>query len=162
MKHLEKWKLWFLLIIGWIPIGTTYMVLAGFLMLFPRSLPRAAMRRRQMTVPPTDAPASSQYFSNDRLLRPQCCILLTSLCPLVSDFFQSIKRVFKNKIVLLDSLSSVCTKIGLAAFEIFLPKYIESQYGVSASDSSFLVGNSVRCENKFKINPFQTKFYFSI
>lgn len=58
----------------------------------------------------------------------------------VKDFLQSIARVLKNKIVLLDSFSSVCTKIGLAAFEIFLPKYIESQYGVSAANSSLLVG----------------------
>jgi hypothetical protein len=73
--------------------------------------------------------------------RDHLSVLNVSYIFIVSDFFQSIKRVMKNKIVLLDSLSSVCTKIGLAAFEIFLPKYIESQYGVSASDSNLLVGN---------------------
>lgn len=102
--------------IGWIPIGTIYIVLAGFLFLFPRSLPRAAMRRKQLDVPQKSLPAS------------------------LKDFLQSVARVVRNKIVLLDSFSSVCTKIGLAAFEIFLPKYIESQYGVSAANSSLLVG----------------------
>ncbi|XP_065211299.1 solute carrier organic anion transporter family member 74D-like isoform X2 [Planococcus citri] len=102
--------------LGWIPISILCFILTLFLCLFPRTLPRAALRNNELKIKEVEA------------------------SPSVQDFLASTKRILKNKLVLLDAFSAVCFKIGLAAYEIFLPKYIESQFALSASQSNFMAG----------------------
>ncbi|XP_065222460.1 solute carrier organic anion transporter family member 74D-like [Planococcus citri] len=100
--------------IGWYPIGVLCWVSAALLVMFPRTLPRAALRRQ------TDPQEPENLSWND--------------------FKVSLTRIMKNKVVVLNSFSSVCFAMGLMAYWTFMPKYMESQFRLSASKSNFLTG----------------------
>lgn len=52
------------------------------------------------------------------------------------------RRILSNKIVLYNSFSSVFYVLGLMAHWTFMPKYMESQFRLSASKSNLLTGKS--------------------
>ncbi|XKL63602.1 hypothetical protein PGB90_005966 [Kerria lacca] len=102
--------------IGWYPVGVICLILTVLLFLFPRTLPRAAARKQNIVVAEARTPLS------------------------ISDFKKSMVRILKNKIMIFNSFSSVCFTMGLMAYWTFMPKYMESQFRLSASKSNFLTG----------------------
>ncbi|XP_065224252.1 solute carrier organic anion transporter family member 4C1-like [Planococcus citri] len=101
--------------LGWIPISVLCIVLSVMISLFPKRL--AAAESKKMNVHPRN--------NNNEIS--------------VSDFYTSFKRVLGNKIAVLDILGAVAAQIAYSGYELFLPKYLESQYGLSASLSSFFL-----------------------
>lgn len=57
-----------------------------------------------------------------------------------SSFFNTIKRLLKNRILLCRIASTVFHILPVSGLYTFLPKYLEYQYRITASDASFLSG----------------------
>jgi Organic Anion Transporter Polypeptide (OATP) family len=49
-------------------------------------------------------------------------------------------RLLKNKVLVCNSISSVCFTFGFLGQWIFLPKYMETQFHKSPSEVSFISG----------------------
>ncbi|XP_065220372.1 solute carrier organic anion transporter family member 74D-like [Planococcus citri] len=104
--------------LGWYPIAISGLVCALALSLFPKTLPRAALRK----LGNPSHPKSNQVS--------------------FSDFTNVIKRICKNKIVVYCCLASVNYCIGILAFWTFMPKYMESQFRFTPSQSNLLTGSA--------------------
>ncbi|XP_050421876.1 solute carrier organic anion transporter family member 74D-like [Adelges cooleyi] len=100
---------------GWAPIGAICIVCASLTLLFPRSLPRAVARNKD------------QSTNGKKELLP-------------TDFKTSMKRILSNKILVLNSASSSFFVMGLIGWWTFMPKYLETQFRQSASESNFVSG----------------------
>lgn len=116
-RWLGAW--WF----GWIIISIVLAVLAGLLALFPKTLPRAAVRK-MMALERQKSVAKSE---------PE---LPTS----VSDMMQTFWRLITNPTLMCNNLASVFYFLGYMPYWVFMAKYIETQYRQSASTSSLVTG----------------------
>ncbi|XP_065222982.1 solute carrier organic anion transporter family member 74D-like [Planococcus citri] len=103
--------------IGWYPIGILGLICAFAMALFPKMLPRAALRK----------------VNDDSISRTKDSVS-------ISDFMKRMKRICKNKVVVFNSMSSVSFVLGLMAYWTFMPKYMESQFRLSPSQSNFITG----------------------
>lgn len=103
-------------------IGLLLLILASLLMLFPKTLPRAAARkviadeRRGKNISAQDGSATYQ------------------------DMIDTFKRLLKNPTFNFNNFAGVFYVLGFMAYWIFLPKYIETQYRHSASTANFVTG----------------------
>ncbi|CAO1324723.1 unnamed protein product [Diamesa tonsa] len=115
--------------LGWIILGTFLFGFAFFMMMFPKELPRAAVRRkvalerkkRGLKSLEGDAPTDEIPAS-------------------VNDMFITFKRLLKNVTFMLNNAASIFYYFGFMPYWIFTPKYIETQYKQSASTSSLVTG----------------------
>lgn len=107
---------------GWVLIGFVLLIFAFALSLFPRELPRAALRRRikvlkqkmyETTLVLTDKPKDS--------------------------FLVCLKRVLTNKIFMVNSIATVFYFFGFQPYWMFMSKYIETQYRQSTSQARFFL-----------------------
>lgn len=104
--------------LGWIVLGIPLMLAVPFLAMFPKSLPRAAVRRvihrerlrRELSVPETKVVKAS-----------------------VRDMFVTFKRLLRNKTYMLKTVSDMFYVFGYMPYWTFTPKYLETQYHQSAS-----------------------------
>lgn len=109
--------------LGWIILSIVLAVLASLLALFPKTLPRAAVRR-MMALERQNSVAKTE---------PE---LPTS----VSDMMTTFWRLITNSTLMCNNLASVFYFLGYMPYWVFMAKYIETQYRQSASTSSLVTG----------------------
>ncbi|KAK9504054.1 hypothetical protein O3M35_010489 [Rhynocoris fuscipes] len=102
--------------LGWLIFGTTEIILASFIAFFPKILPREAERRK-----------ISGHQDNAKVRS-------------MADFKETIMRLLKNPILILNTFSSTFYIFGLMGYWIFMPKYIETQFRKTASAASLITG----------------------
>ncbi|KAK6619421.1 hypothetical protein RUM43_012178 [Polyplax serrata] len=108
--------------LGWLILGGILAFLSALIALFPKTLPRAAVRR-----------AIALEKNKGQPQEPETK-------PSMKDMMKTIKRLMKNKTYVYNNLASIFYCIGYMPYWIFMPKYIETQYKLSASYSSFVTG----------------------
>ncbi|VVC39928.1 Organic anion transporter polypeptide OATP,Kazal domain,Major facilitator superfamily domain [Cinara cedri] len=99
---------------GWVPIGISCLLVATIMLLFPRTLPRAAGRKKE------------QLKEKDEYI--------------LTDFKTSMQRILTNKILVYNSISSSFYMLGVIGYWTFMPKYIETQFRQTAATSNFMSG----------------------
>ncbi|KAJ6641301.1 Solute carrier organic anion transporter family member 74D, partial [Pseudolycoriella hygida] len=113
---------------GWIIIALVLISFTVVMAMFPKELPRAAVRRR--------IALEKQNRAIEKKLDITPLVEETS----VRDFFVTIKRLLKNKLFMLNNIAGICYIFGLLPFWTFLPKLIETMFKQSSSASSFYTG----------------------
>lgn len=128
--------------IGWIILGAGLTINAFFISLFPKELPRSAARRKFLSREPSLSPKEIELQELNREKEENLEKLLESeekdedVVPTsISDMWSTLKRLFKNKILMLNNLAGVFYLFGFLPYWVFMPKYIESQYRMSASSA---------------------------
>lgn len=111
--------------LGWLFLGGILIVFAGLISLFPRELPRAAVRRLMKE--------ERQQLSGEVEVKVEK--------PTFSDMIVTFKRLIRNKAYMINNFSSIFYFFGYLPYWIFTPKYIETQYKQSASVASFVTGS---------------------
>ncbi|XP_025419065.1 solute carrier organic anion transporter family member 5A1-like isoform X2 [Sipha flava] len=99
---------------GWTPIGISCLAFSTTMLLFPRTLPRAAARKKE---------------KSEKITKP-----------ISTDFVTSIKRILTNRILLFGSASNSFFVLGLIGYWTFMPKYMETQFRQTAAKSNFASG----------------------
>ncbi|XP_075211114.1 solute carrier organic anion transporter family member 74D-like [Lycorma delicatula] len=101
---------------AWIPLGVFNLILCLFMAFFPKTLPRAAIRRKDLVEPPK----ARKSFK---------------------DFVETLRRLLNNKLLILNMLSTLFYMFGMVGYWTFLPKYMESQFQQSASRANLVTGS---------------------
>ncbi|XP_055624155.1 solute carrier organic anion transporter family member 74D-like isoform X2 [Toxorhynchites rutilus septentrionalis] len=114
--------------IGWIVLGGILGILSPFMAMFPKQLPRAAVRQR-IAVERQKLDKNSDKDKKDDELPAS-----------LKDMSKTFKRMLSNKILMLNNVASVFYFFGYAPYWMFTPKYIETQYKQSASTANFVTG----------------------
>lgn len=115
--------------LGWLVIGCLLAFGAFLVGMFPRALPRAAARR--------DYVALKQKEEGERRVAAagEGEAEKDALPASVGDLMDTLKRLFKNKILMSNHFAAVFYMFGFTPYWIFTPKYIETQYKKSASSA---------------------------
>ncbi|KAF6213994.1 hypothetical protein GE061_011723 [Apolygus lucorum] len=106
--------------LGWIVLSVAMFIMASLVALFPRHLPRAYVRRQQ-----------SRQSANETK---------TDEAPSIKDFFVTIKRLCKNKILMCNNFAGIFYLVGYMPFWTFGTKYAEIMFKQSAAKASFVTG----------------------
>lgn len=69
-----------------------------------------------------------------------CIFQCQLICPFLSDFYASLKKVLGNRMYFTLLCCSLLQFSGFIGFLTYKPKYMEQQYGQSTSKSNFLIG----------------------
>ncbi|NXB08763.1 SO1C1 protein, partial [Cnemophilus loriae] len=69
-----------------------------------------------------------------------CTFQCQLICPFLSDFCTSLKKVLGNRMYFMFLCCSLLQLSGFIGFLTYKPKYMEQQYGQSTSKSNFLIG----------------------
>lgn len=109
-------------------LGLVLAFFALFIGMFPKQLPRAAIRKRIATEKQKLGMKLSEVKKENELPAS------------FKDMMITFKRLLKNKILMLNNIASVFYFFGFMPYWIFTPKYIETQYKQSASTSSLVTG----------------------
>lgn len=119
---------------GWMVMGFVLGVMALFIGLFPKNLPRAAARKEyqmlQLKSPKQEKNQNEDHEKADEDLEEHDEVPAS-----MNDLKNTIKRLLKNKVLMLNNWASVFYLFGFTPYWIFTPKYMESQYKQSASSS---------------------------
>jgi hypothetical protein len=116
--------------LGWLILACSLFGFGFFMCMFPKELPRAALRRRiaserrkrgMKTVDGNDKDPDEIPASFD-------------------DMIVTFKRLLRNATFMLNNIAAIFYYFGYMPYWIFTPKYIETQYKQSASTSSFVTG----------------------
>ncbi|GAB0096936.1 Solute carrier organic anion transporter family member [Sergentomyia squamirostris] len=113
--------------LGWFILAIVLIVFAFLLGLFPKILPRAAVRKK------IAAEKARLGMKVDEEVQ-------TELPASVKDMITTFKRLVSNHTLMLNNLASIFYFFGYMPYWIFTPKYIETQYRQSASVSSLVTG----------------------
>ncbi|CAL4162871.1 unnamed protein product [Meganyctiphanes norvegica] len=126
--------------IGYALLGTILTVLGALFFLFPPTLPE--MRKREVEVLAKEAKKRAQKEGGLILEHVKTIIKEKNLRNEISfvDLMESTKRLFKNKIVVGDIFNAVFFALGVTAYGTFTAKYMESQFGQSASGATLIEG----------------------
>ncbi|KAL0268810.1 UNVERIFIED_CONTAM: hypothetical protein PYX00_010624 [Menopon gallinae] len=108
--------------LGNIFIGFLLFILATLIMMFPKTLPRAAARNALAQQADVQCEKSQQGPAN------------------MKDMIATFKRLLMNPIFNFNNLAGAFNVLWYMAYWIFLPKYIETQYRQSASSANFVTG----------------------
>lgn len=114
---------------GWIFIASVLASFSVIMGMFPKELPRAAVRRRI-------AAEKKRREDASKLDVVEVIEDETS----VKDFFKTFRRLLANKIYMYNNLASTFNIFGFMPFWIFSPKLIETLYRQSTAASSFFTG----------------------
>ncbi|XP_003737987.1 solute carrier organic anion transporter family member 1A1 [Galendromus occidentalis] len=118
---------WWLPFAGW---GVLMTLVSLPLLLFPRNIRRAPDQvRRPARIPGTT-------------VKPLPRSLRDKIVDDIKDFGRGLKRLSKNKIYMWKCIGLVFIMNGLGGQVMNLPKYIETQYRVSAAKASLLTGST--------------------
>ncbi|CAB3362933.1 Hypothetical predicted protein [Cloeon dipterum] len=104
--------------LGWIPLGTMTLIFGSMMYMFPRSLPRTLQRNVEATLTPQEVTK-----------------------PSLKDFKDTIKRLLKNKILMCNNMSTTFIAFGFYGQWLFMPKYMETQFHLSAATSNLATGS---------------------
>ncbi|KAJ8958762.1 hypothetical protein NQ314_006378 [Rhamnusium bicolor] len=115
--------------LGWIILGFVLFVFSTLLALFPKTLPRAAVRKEILKRQASKV--SSNKMESD-----------TEIPTSFKDMVKTFKRIIQNPTLMLNNFAAVFYFLGYMPYWIFLPKYIETQYRQSASASSLITGSA--------------------
>ncbi|XP_065345620.1 solute carrier organic anion transporter family member 74D-like [Cloeon dipterum] len=110
--------------LGWGPLGVMTLVFAIMMSMFPRTLPRALQRKMKAAV------AAGRSYVPEEIPKPS-----------LEDFWKTMKRLFKNKILMCNNLSTTFIIFGYDGQMLFLPKYMETQFNISATASNLATGS---------------------
>ncbi|XP_058831551.1 solute carrier organic anion transporter family member 74D-like isoform X2 [Topomyia yanbarensis] len=114
--------------IGWLILGFAMALFALLIGLFPKQLPRVAVRKR---ITAEKLKLGMKLIESEKeVVQP------TSFADMIHTF----KRLAKNKILMLNNFAAVFYFFGFMPYWVFTPKYIETQYKESASTSNFVTG----------------------
>lgn len=108
---------------GWLLLGMILAFFAFFMMLFPKELPRAAMRKK---IALERKKMGLDYDENENV---------DEIPASFQDMLVTFKRLFKNMTFMLNNVAAIFYFFGFMPYWIFTPKYIETQYKQSASVS---------------------------
>lgn len=78
-------------------------------------------------------------FADSPVIMP-CIFQCQLICPFLSDFYNSLKKVLGNRMYFTFLCCSLLQFSGFIGFVTYKPKYMEQQYGQSTSKSNFLIG----------------------
>ncbi|KAJ8878589.1 hypothetical protein PR048_019170 [Dryococelus australis] len=109
---------------GWILLTVVLFITGSFIGLFPKTLPDAAVRK--MIANEKARRAGEQIHEDDK--------------PSFSDLVAGFKRLLKNKAYMAIQISHIFYIFGYMPYWVFMAKYIEVQFRVSASISSLITG----------------------
>lgn len=101
--------------LGWLFLAAMLLVAAFLIMLFPKELPRAYVRRMIEKSKKKDEEVEEEKPAS------------------IKDMLITFQRLFKNKIYVLNRVASIFYVWGGAPYKLFTPKYIETQFKQSAS-----------------------------
>eukprot|EP00062_Callorhinchus_milii_P018329 gi/632971684/ref/XP_007902292.1/ PREDICTED: solute carrier organic anion transporter family member 1C1-like isoform X1 [Callorhinchus milii] len=102
---------------------------------FPKSLPKELKKDQDMTSEKKTFLKENQSDSATTSPDP------VKVSALAKDFFPSIKKLLSNRIYILILLMSILQMNALIGLITFKPKFIEQQYGQSASKANFIIGS---------------------
>ncbi|XP_967848.2 solute carrier organic anion transporter family member 74D [Tribolium castaneum] len=114
--------------LGWIILALVIFIFASLLALFPKTLPRAAVRRELL---------KKQICKKNKKCEPE-----PELPTSFRDMLVTFKRLVSNPTLMLNNFAAIFYFLGYMPYWIFLPKYIETQYRQSASASSLITGSA--------------------
>lgn len=112
--------------LGWLILAASLFGFAFVMCMFPKQLPRAALRKRI---------ASERRKRGMKSLEPENDVDADEVPASFSDMLITFKRLLGNIIFMLNNLASIFYYFGYMPYWIFTPKYIETQYKQSASVS---------------------------
>jgi MFS family permease len=116
--------------LGWLILGVTLFAFSFIMCMFPKELPRSAVRKRI---------ASERRKRGLKSLEAQK-EHEDEIPASFSDMIVTFKRLLGNTVFMLNNLASIFYYFGYMPYWIFTPKYIEIQYKQSASVSSLVTG----------------------
>uniref|UniRef100_T1J4Q6 Solute carrier organic anion transporter family member n=1 Tax=Strigamia maritima TaxID=126957 RepID=T1J4Q6_STRMM len=108
--------------LGFFVIGCCIVLSSSFILLFPRELTLNGEK-------PT-------------LLKKKKKLTEALNLPSIKDFPSAIKRVLNNNILIALTFEANFYLLGIVGFGTFMPKYLEAQFGQSASTASIITGSS--------------------
>ena len=108
--------------LGWLHLAVGSFVFAFFLLIFPKELPRAYVRR--MIAKEKQRRNLLAQGINEVKEEPKASF---------NDMMVTFKRLFKNVAYMLNNIASVFYFFGFMPYWMFTPKYIETQYKQTAS-----------------------------
>ncbi|XP_071453353.1 solute carrier organic anion transporter family member 74D [Hetaerina americana] len=138
--------------LGWIILAIPMAIFAGFMALFPRTLPRAAMRKQEAqkrllitasnekAVKEAEMKLKELNGEEEKEVDVEEEIKEDQPPASLKDMIVTLTRLLKNNIFMLNTLAAVFYFLGYMPYWIFMPKYIETQYRQSASTSSLITG----------------------
>ncbi|XP_059613651.1 solute carrier organic anion transporter family member 74D-like [Phlebotomus argentipes] len=113
--------------LGWFILAGVLIMFSFLIGLFPKILPRAAVRKR------IAVEKARLGMKIDEEIQAE-------LPASVKDMITTFKRLVSNNTLMLNNLASIFYFFGYMPYWIFTPKYIETQYRQSASVSSLVTG----------------------
>lgn len=116
--------------LGWLVLACCLFGFAFFMCMFPKELPRAALRRRIASERRKRGMKTIDGNNEDQDEIPAS----------FNDMIITFKRLLKNATFMLNNIAAIFYYFGYMPYWIFTPKYIETQYKQSASVSSFVTG----------------------
>lgn len=112
--------------IGWIIFGTVF-IFTGFLIgLFPKTLPRAAVRRRELV---------QKRILDEKKVKSS--MLTPHEKPSLRDIGVTMKRLLTNRVLMFNNTAAVFYIFGYMPYWKFQTKYIEIQYLLSPSTARY-------------------------
>ncbi|XP_047001250.1 solute carrier organic anion transporter family member 74D-like [Schistocerca americana] len=117
--------------VGWIIMAGVLFVMSTLTGMFPKQLPRAAVRR---LIEQERLKAQGDKEALRAAQEPH----RTSLSDMVKTFW----RLLRNATLMCNNLAGIFYFVGYAPYWIFMPKYIETQFRQSASVSSLVTGTA--------------------
>ncbi|XP_014246660.1 solute carrier organic anion transporter family member 5A1 isoform X2 [Cimex lectularius] len=109
--------------VGWLLLAAIMFVSASLLGLFPKTLPRAAIRKAQ-----------------ERAFKGKDADEAHELPASFQDMIITFKRLVTNPTLMCNNFASIFYFMGYMPYWIFMPKYIETMYKQSASSASLITG----------------------
>uniref|UniRef100_A0A336MET7 Solute carrier organic anion transporter family member n=1 Tax=Culicoides sonorensis TaxID=179676 RepID=A0A336MET7_CULSO len=113
--------------IGWIVFMIYFIITAFLIGLFPKVLPRAAVRKRELI-----HKVASGKLSKSMIKIPEKASF--------KDIRETMARLFTNKVLIFNNLAAIFYIFGYLPYWTFQAKYIEIQYLLSPSTASLVTG----------------------
>lgn len=102
-------------------------------------IPSCRWRSVQLALEQLRAGPCPKFSSYSPVIIP-CIFQWPLICPFLSDFYTSLKKVLGNRMYFTFLCCSLLQFSGFIGFLTYKPKYMEQQYGQSTSKSNFLIG----------------------
>ncbi|XP_059351055.1 solute carrier organic anion transporter family member 74D-like isoform X2 [Daphnia carinata] len=121
--------------LGMIFVASTILLASFSMFAFPRRLPRKGKRTGQHK-----KQVNGKIASPEAKPKVQQVSAMRSKNPSLKDFPKAIRRLLKNDILLFRTASSVLHILPVAGLYTFLPKYLESQFRMTAHSANMISG----------------------
>lgn len=125
--------------LGWLIIGLSLLTFSFLVSLFPRELPRAALRRKIGNVKKKLFDMHhSKNEEHDNMTNEKHLLNIQS-------FLLALKSIATNKIFMINTISYVFYLLGQHPYWMYMQKYIETQYQQSTSESKLVSNHICSC-----------------